>query len=214
MLGLDLTALIVGFVGGVVLWGGLSFLIDWASGLIKRRNAPDYEGEIARLNGRVLELESQVQDIVSTAEHQIGELQSVNDALQTELAERAQDAENIEPLRARLAELEAEAAITGDMTARAETAEAALEDAKVTLLAAEKALMTIKDRADAHLKGNDGAAPAHTPEPAPAPELAPAQEPIVAQEPYATQQAEYSAQEPMAQEEAVREETEEPYALA
>lgn len=213
MLGLDLTALIAGFIGGVVLWGGLSFLIDWASGLIKRRNTPDYESEIARLNGRVLELESQVQDIVSTAEHQIGELQSVNDALQSELAERAQDFENIEPLRARLAELEAQAAIADDMTARAETAEAALEDAKVTLLAAEKALMTIKDRADAHLKGN-GAAPAHTPEPAPAPELATAQEPIAAQEPYAPQQAEYSAQEPLAQEEAVHEETEEPYALA
>jgi len=208
MLGLDLTALIVGFVGGVVLWGGLSFLIDWASGLIKRRNAPDYEGEIARLNGRVLELESMVQDTVSTAEYQIGELQTSNDALQAELAERAQDAENIEPLRARLAELEAQAAIASDMTARAEAAEAALEDAKVTLLAAEKALMTIKDRADAHLKGNGGA-PAHTPEPAGA-----VQEPIAEYEPYAPQQAEYSAQEPTAQEEAVHEETEEPYALA
>lgn len=205
MLGLDLTALIVGFVGGVVLWGGLSFLIDWASGLIKRRNTPDYESEIARLNGRVLELESLVQDTVSTAEYQIGELQTSNDALQAELAERAQDFENIEPLRARLAELEAHAAIADDMAARAEAAEVALEDAKVTLLAAEKALMTIKDRADAHLKGN-GAAPARTPESAP--------EPVSVQEPYAPQQAEYSAHEPMAEEEAVREETEEPYALA
>lgn len=175
MLGLDLTALIVGFVGGVVLWGGLSFLIDWAGGLIKQRNTPDYEGEIARLNGRILELESQVQDTVSTAEYQIGELQTANEALQAELAEREQDAMDLEPMGQRMAVLEA----------RAEAAEASLEEAKVTLLAAERALLSIKEHAAAHLNGNSANGRA-------VPEM----------------------EEPAAPEDAAREEVEEPYALA
>jgi len=204
MLGLDLTALLVGFAAGAVLWGGLSFLLDWIVGKIKARNTPDYEGEIARLNGRVLELESMVQDTVSTAEFQLGELQASNEALQAELAERAHDAENIGPLRERLSELEAQAAVAADMTARAEAAEAALEDAKVTLLAAEKALMTIKDRADAHLSGN-GAAPAAAPvAPAPAAATPAPEEPY-----YAPPQAEETAEAPAAEEE-----TKEPFALA
>lgn len=180
MLGLDLTALLVGFAAGAVLWGGLSFLLDWIVGKIKARNAPDYVGEIARLNGRVLELESMVQDTVSTAEYQIGELQASNDALQAELAEREQNAMDLEPMRQRMAELEA----------RAEAAESSLDEAKVTLLAAERALLSIKERAAAHLNGSSTNGHA-------APEM---------EEP--------AAPEAHAREDVAREEAEEPYALA
>jgi len=141
MFGLDPTALFIGFAAGVVLWGGLSFIIGWASGIITRRNTPDYEAEVQRLNGRVFELESALNSTVTSAE--------------AELSERAQDAADVQMLRERTQELEqqlaegseAGAALAG-MTARAEAAERSLENLQNEL---RGFLVDIRDRASSYL---------------------------------------------------------------
>jgi len=141
MFGLDPTALFIGFAAGVVLWGGLSFIIGWAHGIITRRNTPDYEAEVQRLNGRVFELESALNTTVTSAE--------------AELSERAQDAADVQALRERTQELEQQLAAGAEagtaltaMTARAEDAERTLESLQTEL---RGFLVDIRDRASSYL---------------------------------------------------------------
>jgi len=170
MFGLDTTALIIGFAAGVVLWGGLSFVIEWVTKLIKARNTPDYPAEVARLNGRVLELESALKDATNGTQYELGELQSNNQALMAELSEHQQATANAQDMLSRASDTEAALAET---TARAERAEATLEEAKSTLIAAERALQDlaqryreslneIQERSSAPLNGGG-----HAPYPAP-----------------------------------------------
>jgi len=143
MFGLDNVSLFVGFTAGVVLWGGLSFFIEWITRLIKARNTPDYPAEIARLNGRILQLESAVNDAANGAHHDLYELQAQNEALRAELAQREQADADTDHLLDRASGTEA---ALGQMTARAERAEALVEEAKVTLIAAEKALRELEQK--------------------------------------------------------------------
>jgi chromosome segregation ATPase len=136
MFGLDPTALFIGFAAGVVLWGGRSFIIGWAHGIITRRNTPDYEAEVQRLNGRVFELESALNTTVTSAE--------------AELSERAQDAADVQALRERTQELEQQLAAGAEagaalsaMTPRAEDAERTLESLQTEL---RGFLVDIRDR--------------------------------------------------------------------
>lgn len=166
---LDITSLVIGLVAGSVLWVVLSGAISIIKNVLNRGKARTLEEQLIQANGRILELESslenasrapqgdaaQIQANYDALYAEASEVQAQNEELQAELAnlqaqasDQSGPGEDTEALHARIAELEAVA----ERAAQTETALRALDQEHRAWL------REVQSRAEAYLNSGNGAA--------------------------------------------------------